>query len=178
MSREPTTVKRSQRKARAIRRPRRLRLLIAGAAAVALAGLAVALLVTGGIGGAGPEPTGPSVTVYSSPTCGCCEGYVDYLKEEGFNVEFTRTDGLDEIKDGRGIPMDMRSCHTMIVGDYYVEGHVPLEAVWKLLEEQPAIDGIAMPGMPAGSPGMGGEKEEPFIIYAVADGNVQEFMRI
>ena len=86
------------------------------------------------------------------------------------------TDSGDEVKDEFDIPEDMRSCHTSIIGEYYVEGHVPVEAIWKLLREQPEIDGIALPGMPDGSPGMRGKKEQPFIIYSVADGRVEEFV--
>ncbi len=88
------------------------------------------------------------------------------------------TDNVDEIKDRLNIPQDMWSCHTAVIGGYFVEGHVPVAAIRKLLEEQPEIDGIALPGMPAGSPGMGGSKEEPFVIYAVADGAVKEFMTL
>jgi len=87
-------------------------------------------------------------------------------------------DDMTDIKDDLGIPQDMRSCHTSMVEDYFLEGHVPVEAIRKLLEEQPAIDGIALPGMPSGSPGMSGEKTEPFTIYAIVDGKVSEFARL
>jgi len=66
----------------------------------------------------------------------------------------------------------------MVIDGYYIEGHVPIAAVLKLLRERPAVDGIALPGMPQGSPGMGGEKSEPFVIYSVSDGSVHEFMTI
>jgi hypothetical protein len=72
----------------------------------------------------------------------------------------------------------LQSCHTVVIGDYYIEGHVPIEAILRLLEEKPAVDGIALPGMPQGSPGMDGEKEGPFTIYAIAGGQVTEFMTI
>lgn len=88
------------------------------------------------------------------------------------------TEDVAEIKDDLGIPPDMQSCHTLIVEDYFVEGHVPLEAIRKLLEEQPPIDGIALPGMPSGSPGMGGMKAEPFTIYSIVEGRVDEFMTV
>ncbi len=87
-------------------------------------------------------------------------------------------DSVREIKDDLGIPEDMRSCHTSLVGNYYVEGHVPLAAVQKLLEEQPDIDGIAMPGMPQGAPGMSGEKDGPWVIYSISDSGIEEFMTI
>jgi hypothetical protein len=85
---------------------------------------------------------------------------------------------LTGIKDRFGIPPDMQSCHTVEIDGYFVEGHVPMEAVWKLLEEQPPIDGIALPGMLQGSPGMSGEKTEPFVIYSIAAGEVAEFMTL
>jgi hypothetical protein len=118
------------------------------------------------------------VTVYSSPTCGCCHEYEKYLEENGFEVESIMTDDLTEIKDELNIPEEMRSCHTAKVGEYFVEGHVPVEAIRKLLEEQPPIGGIALPGMPPGSPGMGGAKEEPFTIYAIVDGEAEEFVTL
>ena len=87
-------------------------------------------------------------------------------------------DDTGAIKKELNIPDDMWSCHTSLVGDYYVEGHVPIEAVRKLLEEQPDIDGIALPGMPQGSPGMSGEKEEPWVVYSISASGVEEFMTI
>lgn len=145
----------------------------------------IALLVIARVGDQGSgTPTGrvgqtPTViTVYSSPTCGCCHGYEAYLEENGFEVESIRTEDVPEMKDELKIPEEMRSCHTAKVGEYYLEGHVPVEAIWKLLEEQPAISGIALPGMPAGTPGMGGDKEQPFTIYAIVDGEAEEFLTI
>ncbi len=88
------------------------------------------------------------------------------------------TDSVGEIKDDLDIPEDMRSCHTVIVEDYFVEGHVPVEAIWKLLEEQPEIDGIALPGMPSGSPGMSGSKDGPWVIYSISDAGIEEFMTL
>jgi hypothetical protein len=88
------------------------------------------------------------------------------------------TDSVEDIKDELDIPEEMWSCHTSLVGDYYVEGHVPVEAVRKLLAEQPNIEGIALPGMPQGSPGMSGEKSEPWVIYSISDGDVEEYVTI
>ena len=88
------------------------------------------------------------------------------------------TDNVDEIKNRLDIPQDMRSCHTSVIGDYYIEGHVPVAAIQKLLAERPDVDGIALPGMPSGSPGMTGEQQAPFIIYAVAHGTTFEFMTL
>jgi len=85
------------------------------------------------------------------------------------------TDSVEDIKGDLRIPQDLWSCHTSLVGNYYVEGHVPVETLRKLLDEQPDIDGIALPGMPQGSPGMGGEKDEPWVIYSISDGGIEEF---
>jgi hypothetical protein len=85
---------------------------------------------------------------------------------------------LTSIKDSLNLPLEMQSCHTVLIGDYYVEGHVPVAAIQKLLQERPAIDGIALPGMPPGSPGMSGEKAQPFVIYAVTDGIAEHFMTL
>lgn len=126
----------------------------------------------------GPSPALAVVTTYRSPTCGCCVGWEEYMRAEGFGVESVVTDDVAAIKDDLQIPDEMRSCHTAIIGEYFVEGHVPAEAIQKLLEEQPEIDGIALPGMPQGSPGMGGEKSEPFVIYSVSNGLVAEFTTI
>ena len=87
-------------------------------------------------------------------------------------------DDMTVIKDSFGVPQDMRSCHTSMVEDYFLEGHVPLEAIRKLLDERPAIDGLALPGMPPGSPGMGGVKSEPFVIYSIVDGGIDEFVTL
>ena len=138
-------------------------------------------------GGAGSEPTASTeepaaaaqaITVHSSPTCVCCGQYERYLEEEGFEVESKKEDDTAEIKESLDIPEEMWSCHTSVVGGYFVEGHVPIEAIRKLLEEQPQIDGIALPGMPSGSPGMGGDKAEPFTIYSIVDGETEEFMTL
>jgi hypothetical protein len=117
-------------------------------------------------------------TVYKSPTCSCCLGHAAYLKKQGFEVENVVADDIESIKDEYSIPYNMRSCHTTIIDDYFIEGHVPIEAVNKLLEEKPDIDGISLPDMLAGSPGMPGIKREEFVIYSLTGGNSEEFMRL
>ena len=119
-----------------------------------------------------------SVEVFKTPSCGCCYGYVLFLKKEQFNVKETDMRSLHLIKQKYNIPLEMQSCHTTIIGKYFIEGHVPLEAVNKLLKEQPDIDGIALPGMPIGTPGMPGKKEEPFVVYQLIDGKFSIFMTI
>ena len=118
------------------------------------------------------------VEVFKTPSCGCCYGYVLFLEEEKFEVKKTDMRSLHTIKQKYNIPVEMQSCHTTIMGKYFIEGHVPFEAVEKLLKEQPDIDGIALPGMPIGTPGMPGDKDEPYVIYQLKDGKSSVFMTI
>ncbi len=118
------------------------------------------------------------VEVFKTPSCGCCYGYVLFLEEEKFNVKQTDMRSLHTIKQKYNIPVEMQSCHTTIVGKYFIEGHVPFEAIDKLFKEQPDIDGIALPGMPIGTPGMPGDKDEPYVIYQLKDGKSSVFMTI
>jgi hypothetical protein len=108
-----------------------------------------------------------AVTLYKDPQCTCCAAYADYLKAQGFAVEIKPTDDLATINRKAGIAEDYAGCHTAFFEGYVVSGHVPIDAIRKLLAERPAIAGITLPGMPMGSPGMGGEKTEPFVIYVV-----------
>lgn len=117
-------------------------------------------------------------TVYKSPTCGCCVNYVAKLRREGVEVEVVEREDMSPIKERYNIPRSMQSCHTTVIGDYFVEGHVPFEAISLLMEQKPDIDGIALPGMPAGSPGMPGIKSAPFDIYGLKGGNANVFTQI
>ncbi|MGE3955831.1 MAG: DUF411 domain-containing protein [Vicinamibacterales bacterium] len=96
----------------------------------------------------------PQMTVYKSSTCGCCSKWVEHMQANGFDVKAIDVDDLDKVKRERGVPRAAESCHTGIVNGYLVEGHVPAAAVKKMLAEKPAFAGIAVPGMPIGSPGM------------------------
>lgn len=96
----------------------------------------------------------PTVQVYKSPTCGCCANWVKHLEQHGFTTKVTETDKLDEIKAQHRIPKAAQSCHTAVVDGYVIEGHVPATDVQRLLKERPAVAGLAVPGMPIGSPGM------------------------
>lgn len=119
-----------------------------------------------------------SVTVFKSASCGCCVGYSGELERNDYDVDIKIAD-MPDIHRKYSIPKDMESCHLALVGDYFVEGHVPLEAVEKLLLEKPDIDGIALPNMPAGTPGMPGIKSGPWTIYSIKDGEaVSVFMVI
>lgn len=106
-------------------------------------------------------------TVYKDPNCGCCHEYVGYLRQNGFEVEVVDTGDLMSIKQQAGVPAALEGCHSTLVGGYVVEGHVPANAVKRLLQEKPSIRGISLPGMPLGSPGMDGEKEGPFVVYEI-----------
>lgn len=106
--------------------------------------------------------------LYKNPSCGCCEEYADYLRKDGYTVNVVPTHDLDQIKRERGVPESLDGCHTTLVGDYVVEGHVPLKTLNRLLVEKPKITGISLPGMPQGSPGMSGRKAAPFTIYAIS----------
>lgn len=96
----------------------------------------------------------PVMTVYKSPTCGCCKSWVDAVKAAGFTVEVHDVDDVTPIKDDAGVPADKRSCHTAIIDGYAIEGHVPPATIKKFLAEHPKAAGLAVPGMPVGSPGM------------------------
>lgn len=120
------------------------------------------------------------VDFYKSESCGCCTLHESYLRGSGkLNVKDIQMQDISSIKERYNIPAELRSCHTAVLGNYFVEGHIPLEAINKLIAEKPNIAGIAMPGMPSGSPGMPGAKTGKFVIYAVnSDGTSYEFMRI
>jgi hypothetical protein len=124
------------------------------------------------------ETTKINVDIFKSPNCGCCVGHAAELKKNDFSVNTMPTNDMKAIKQKYNIPSDMGSCHTTIIEGYVVEGHVPMEAIEKLLIEKPEIDGIALPRMPSGTPGMPGPKKEPWIIYALKDGISSEFMVI
>ena len=109
-------------------------------------------------------------TLYKNPQCGCCEGHADYLRENGFGVTVKPTHDLSLLRRQHGVPEPLAGCHTTLIGGYVVEGHVPIGALLRMLTERPAIKGISLPGMPAGSPGMFGEKTEPFTIYEIGAG--------
>ncbi|WP_069300495.1 DUF411 domain-containing protein [Neptunicoccus sediminis] len=110
------------------------------------------------------------VKLYKDPSCGCCELHAEYLQEHGFDVEIIPTHDLSEINRKAGIAEGLQGCHTAIIGDYAVSGHVPVAAIEKMLTEKPDIAAISLPGMPQGSPGMGGTKQEPFTIYSMKKG--------
>ncbi len=150
-----------------------------GVVGVLLGGLLVAGVLTG-ILGYSATPTDVSaktVTVYKSSTCGCCVNYIAMLESKGYEVDVVETEDMMSVKEKYGIPRSMESCHTSVFGEYVVEGHMPFEVVERMLEEKPNIRGIALPDMPAGSPGMPGEKKGEWTIYALTDDNVEIYER-
>jgi hypothetical protein len=116
-----------------------------------------------------PVVAGPvQAMLYKNPHCTCCEKYVAYLRENGFEVDVTVTSDLEGITLKAGVPEQLLGCHTTFVDGYVVVGHVAAEVVRKLLAERPPLIGIAIPGMPSGVPGMEGPKDGPIAIYAVS----------
>ena len=96
----------------------------------------------------------PPMTVYKSASCGCCHNWVEHARNSGFTVKTIDTEELPSVKRDLGVPASLQSCHTVVVGNYLIEGHVPAADVKRMLTEKPAIRGIAVPGMPIGAPGM------------------------
>jgi len=119
-----------------------------------------------------------TMEVYKQSTCGCCKIWVEYMEDHGYIVNVHNLRDVSPIKREYGVPSAVQSCHTTRVGGYTVEGHVPAEVVDKLLAERPALDGIALPGMPAGSPGMPGRKRGSWAVYAIRNGQHSLFTRI
>jgi hypothetical protein len=104
----------------------------------------------------------PEVLVHRDPSCGCCGAWAEHLRRAGFPVKIVETGNLNAIKQRLGVPADLTSCHTAEVSGYAVEGHVPAGAIRRLLAERPQAAGLAVPGMPIGSPGMEGGAPETY----------------
>lgn len=111
-------------------------------------------------------PAKPHLSVYKSPTCGCCAKWVEYMEANGFTASVTNMPDVTPIKVSNGLPPHLGSCHTTLIGGYVIEGHVPVADIRRLLKEKPAIAGLAAPGMPAGSPGMDVPNSPPYDIIA------------
>ena len=121
---------------------------------------------------------GTRMVVYKTPTCGCCRAWVDHVKAAGFAVEVRDMPDVAPVKREHGLPEHLASCHTAILDGYVVEGHVPADVIRRMLRERPRVAGIAVPGMPMGSPGMevpGGRKDPYDIIAFSRDGNVSVY---
>jgi hypothetical protein len=129
----------------------------------------LAILTVTLIGGAAfrAQQAQPGVVVYKTPTCGCCSLWIEHLRANGFDVKAVDVDDIESVKTTYGIPANLESCHTAVVANYAIEGHVPADAVQRLLRERPDVAGIAVPGMPIGSPGMEvGDRLDPYSIMS------------
>ena len=115
------------------------------------------------------------IQVYKSPTCGCCTKWVDHLRDNGFSVSVTELKDVTPIKMENGVPRRLASCHTAITGGYIVEGHVPADDLHRLLSERPKISGLAVPGMPIGSPGMEGPNPERYQVLSFGVGGTRVY---
>ena len=117
-------------------------------------------------------------TVYKSPWCGCCSKWIDHLKASGHTVSTQDIESLDTVKKMAGVPEHLQSCHTAMVDGYVIEGHVPSKDIERLLAERPKAKGLAVPGMPAGSPGMeGGAPDKYDVMLFNPDGSSDVFAR-
>jgi len=121
-----------------------------GAGSIVVIGLATTAWLTFGNSSA----QGAEITVYKTPSCGCCSDWADYLKANGFKVHVQVAQNLAAINAALGVPADLQNCHTGVVDGYAIMGHVPAEDIQRLLTEKPQATGLAVPGMPIGSPGM------------------------
>jgi hypothetical protein len=127
-----------------------------------------------------PVSSRTPITVYKSSTCGCCAKWVDHLRANGFTTTVHDTEEMDQLKDELGVPPALRSCHTALAEKYLIEGHVPAADIRRLLAERPKAIGLAVPGMPSGTPGMAqpGDKIQDFAVLAFqSDGSTKLFAR-
>ena len=118
------------------------------------------------------------ITVHKSPSCGCCGKWVEHLRQHGFAAAVRSTEDLDPVKVEYGVPANLASCHTALVEGYVIEGHVPASDIRRLLDQRPTVSGLAVPGMPAGSPGMEGDGRDPYeVLVFDASGMTKVFAR-
>ncbi len=144
--------------------------LSAGTAWFALAGQSAGTGAEGSVELAAEAATRPAVEVWKTPTCGCCQGWVDYLEDEGFDVTAHDVDDVDPIRTELGlVDARLKSCHTAKIDGYVVEGHVPVSDIERLLAERPDVVGISAPGMPMMSPGMGSTEPQDYDVISFAE---------
>ena len=125
---------------------------------------------------AAQQSVAADVVVYKSPTCGCCGKWIEHMEKAGFSVDVENRQDLRPIKGELGVPRRMQSCHTAMVGGYLVEGHVPPDLIQRMLDEKPDIRGLAVPGMPMGSPGMEGPHKDKYDVLAIGkDGRTKVY---
>jgi hypothetical protein len=143
------------------------------------AGLFALALTAGALARVEAVAPAPVVTVYKSPSCGCCTKWVEHMRASGFEVVVNDMDDVTPLKNEAGVPKTLRSCHTAVVSGYTLEGHVPADLVQKLLKEKPKnTAGLAVPGMPMGSPGMEGPRKDAYEVVAYgADGKTRVYAK-
>jgi len=125
------------------------------------------------------QAVGESMVVYKDPNCGCCHAWADAMKNAGFAVKAEDVDDINVVKGRVKVPGDLQGCHTAVVAGYYLEGHVPLEAVKRLLAEKPEVAGLSVPGMPVGSLGMGDDPGASYDVIAIAkDGTSKVYQSV
>jgi hypothetical protein len=117
------------------------------------------------------------ITVHKDPSCGCCSGWVRHLQQAGFLVKTIETADLEPVKTRLGVPAELAACHTAQIGNYVIEGHVPVAALRRLLEDKPSAAGLAVPGMPIGAPGMEGGSPEPYEVVLFGPDGRRTYMR-
>jgi hypothetical protein len=136
---------------------------------IALGAALMALALTTAAAPTSPSPAAakkPTITVYKDPSCGCCKKWIEHLVKHGYSVDAKDTPGMTEIKRTLGVPDRITSCHTAVVNGYLIEGHVPAADIDRLLAQKPTIAGLAVPGMPMGSPGMEGGTPQRYQVLA------------
>ena len=137
-----------------------------------------AALLAGGLLVKQQSAQAEEVVVYKSPTCGCCTEWVSHLRENGFQVTVHDRRNMDPVKRAMGVPQRLQSCHTAQVGDYVIEGHVPAADIVRLLKAKLPVKGLTVPGMPMGSPGMEGPRQDPYEVLAFQpDGRTSVYAR-
>jgi hypothetical protein len=134
-------------------------------------GLGVSFLALALTTGAAPLPTDgaekkPTITVYKDPDCGCCKSWIEHLIKHGYRVDAKDTPAMTEIKRTLGVPEGLTACHTAVVDGYLIEGHVPAADIARLLKDKPKVAGLAVPGMPMGSPGMEGPRTQHYQVLS------------
>src|SRR5215467_223072 len=117
------------------------------------------------------------ITVHRDPSCGCCSGWVRHLQNAGFRATVIETRDIDAVKKRLGVPDDLAACHTAEISGYVIEGHVPAAALKRFLSEKPNASGLAVRGMPVGSPGMEGGKPEPYDVVMFGPSERRTYMR-
>ncbi|HMI42963.1 MAG TPA: DUF411 domain-containing protein [Gemmatimonadaceae bacterium] len=128
--------------------------------------LSLALTTSAARPPAGEDVKKPIITVYKDPTCGCCKSWIEHLLKHGYRVDAKDTPDMIGIKRTLGIPESLSACHTAIVNGYLIEGHVPAADIARLLKEKPKVAGLAVPGMPMGSPGMEGPRKQHYQVLS------------